>query len=480
MQLKLWLGFLWILLSPTLFCSADNGKSVHLKVVSILEEPFLRLKSHEDLAASTLSGNSRYMGYIKDLMDEVSRVAGFNYSIYPDPDEKYGHQISYNGTWDGMIGQLIGKNADVAAGALTITKKRSTVVQFSPAFMKYGISILMNKMDVITDSDESSADILYFLKPFSSGVWISLIFAWIIISLLLLLNHRFNPYDVFDRIVQDSRERQSQQNNNCFHEMRECFWLALTGFLYNGSWQPRSLASRSLMIIWWMFRFVSVATYVILLFRGMKTFRTETDFEIQYNSARDLLNNTKIKFGAIENGVTSNFLKYSTNPVYKEIYNRSTNVRSAYGGIGRVKRGGYAYFGESTLLEYVSARDCSLIQIGGLLNSNEYGLALPIGSPYNTRVRDAVTLLQQNRVLDELYKKWWHATSPVDCGKLDTNSRAAPRVGAGKIFSTDSVPEETHVIYLNTFVGPLVMLIIGVFISLIFLGVEIGFSRWTK
>ncbi|XP_074653193.1 glutamate receptor 2-like isoform X2 [Tubulanus polymorphus] len=409
MQLKLWLGFLWILLSPTLFCSADNGKSVHLKVVSILEEPFLRLKSHEDLAASTLSGNSRYMGYIKDLMDEVSRVAGFNYSIYPDPDEKYGHQISYNGTWDGMIGQLIGK-----------------------------------------------------------------------ISLLLLLNHRFNPYDVFDRIVQDSRERQSQQNNNCFHEMRECFWLALTGFLYNGSWQPRSLASRSLMIIWWMFRFVSVATYVILLFRGMKTFRTETDFEIQYNSARDLLNNTKIKFGAIENGVTSNFLKYSTNPVYKEIYNRSTNVRSAYGGIGRVKRGGYAYFGESTLLEYVSARDCSLIQIGGLLNSNEYGLALPIGSPYNTRVRDAVTLLQQNRVLDELYKKWWHATSPVDCGKLDTNSRAAPRVGAGKIFSTDSVPEETHVIYLNTFVGPLVMLIIGVFISLIFLGVEIGFSRWTK
>ena len=38
-------------------------------------------------------------------------------------------------------------------------------------------------------------------------------------------------------------------------------------------------------------------------------------------------------------------------------------------GIERVKRGGYAFLMESTMLDYVVQRDCNLTQIGGLLDS---------------------------------------------------------------------------------------------------------------
>ena len=47
-------------------------------------------------------------------------------------------------------------------------------------------------------------------------------------------------------------------------------------------------------------------------------------------------------------------------------------------GIERVKRGGYAFLMESTMLDYVVQRDCNLTQIGGLLDSKGKYLIMKI------------------------------------------------------------------------------------------------------
>ncbi len=52
-------------------------------------------------------------------------------------------------------------------------------------------------------------------------------------------------------------------------------------------------------------------------------------------------------------------------------------VNSSREGIERVKKGDYAYLMESSMLEYYIERDCELMQIGGLLDSKGYGIALP-------------------------------------------------------------------------------------------------------
>ena len=51
-------------------------------------------------------------------------------------------------------------------------------------------------------------------------------------------------------------------------------------------------------------------------------------------------------------------------------------------GVERVKRenGFYAFLMESTSIEYTVERNCDTIQIGGLLDSKGYGIALPPGS----------------------------------------------------------------------------------------------------
>ena len=54
-------------------------------------------------------------------------------------------------------------------------------------------------------------------------------------------------------------------------------------------------------------------------------------------------------------------------------------VKSAEEGISRVETGDYAYLMESTSIEYITQRNCKLMQVGGLLDSKGYGVATPIG-----------------------------------------------------------------------------------------------------
>jgi len=48
-------------------------------------------------------------------------------------------------------------------------------------------------------------------------------------------------------------------------------------------------------------------------------------------------------------------------------------------GVERVQKGkgNYAFLMESTSIEYVIERTCELTQVGGLLDSKGYGIAMP-------------------------------------------------------------------------------------------------------
>ena len=48
---------------------------------------------------------SNQEGFIIDLLDEVSKMLRFKYSLHLVKDGEYGHRQS-DGTWDGMIGEL--------------------------------------------------------------------------------------------------------------------------------------------------------------------------------------------------------------------------------------------------------------------------------------------------------------------------------------------------------------------------------------
>ena len=55
------------------------------------------------------------------------------------------YDIEPNGEWNGIIGELVRHEADLAIAGLTISLVRERAVEFSKPFMNLGISIMVYK-----------------------------------------------------------------------------------------------------------------------------------------------------------------------------------------------------------------------------------------------------------------------------------------------------------------------------------------------
>lgn len=75
----------------------------------------------------------------------------------------------------------------------------------------------------------------------------------------------------------------------------------------------------------------------------------------------------------------SNFTSYQRMWSFMESQRPSVFTTSNNEGVERVAKGkgGYAFLMESTTIEYVIERNCDLTQVGGLLDSKGYGIAMP-------------------------------------------------------------------------------------------------------
>lgn len=132
-------------------------------------------------------------------------------------------------------------------------------------------------------------------------------------------------------------------------------------------------------------------------------------------NVEDLAKQSKIKVGVVEGGSTAGFFRDSNFSIYQRIWaamesaKPSVFTKSNDEGKERVAKemGGYAFFMESTSLEYIIERNCELQQIGGLLDSKGYGIAMPVNSPYRTAISGAVLKLQEEGKLLQLKSKWW-------------------------------------------------------------------------
>ena len=144
-------------------------------IISPQNDPFLMLKEKSE----TLVGNARYEGYSVDLIEEISQILGFNYTIKLVEDGKYGSFNKETGKWNGMIGELQAQKADLVVADITITYEREQGVDFTMPFMNLGVTILYKK------PTKKDPNLFSFLSPLSFDVWVYIITAYLAVSLLL-------------------------------------------------------------------------------------------------------------------------------------------------------------------------------------------------------------------------------------------------------------------------------------------------------
>ncbi|XP_077653877.1 glutamate receptor ionotropic, kainate 4 isoform X2 [Urocitellus parryii] len=376
--------------------SSDSLFNTTLVVTTILENPYLMLKgNHQEM-----EGNDRYEGFCVDMLKELAEILRFNYKIRLVGDGVYGVPEA-NGTWTGMVGELIARKADLAVAGLTITAEREKVIDFSKPFMTLGISILYRV------HMGRRPGYFSFLDPFSPGVWLFMLLAYLAVSCVLFLVARLTPYEWY------SPHPCAQGRCNLLvnqYSLGNSLWFPVGGFMQQGSTiAPRALSTRCVSGVWWAFTLIIISSYTA----NLAAFLTVQRMDVPIESVDDLADQTAIEYGTIHGGSSMTFFQNSRYQTYQRMWNYmyskqpSVFVKSTEEGIARVLNSNYAFLLESTMNEYYRQRNCNLTQIGGLLDTKGYGIGMPVGSVFRDEFDLAILQLQENNRLEILKRKWW-------------------------------------------------------------------------
>lgn len=114
----------------------DEGNM--LTVSTIVEPPYLVAKEGDE------SDKTVYEGFIADIMKSLGKELERTFEFKVVEDGKYGAEES-PGKWNGMIGVVMNRDADMAAAPMTISAQRQKVVDFTDPFMTFGGTVLLLK-----------------------------------------------------------------------------------------------------------------------------------------------------------------------------------------------------------------------------------------------------------------------------------------------------------------------------------------------
>ncbi|CAL4083950.1 unnamed protein product, partial [Meganyctiphanes norvegica] len=371
------------------------------RITTILEKPFIMLKDDP-----LLVGNDRFEGYAKDLADLVALKLGVNYTLNIVADNGYGMELP-DGDWDGMVGELVRNEADIAIAPLTITSSRERVIYFTKPFMTFGISIMIKK------PVKQKPGVFSFMSPLSEEIWMCIVFAYVGVATVLCLVSRFSPYE-----WKEESDGEKTELTNDF-SMYNSLWFALSALMQQGvDLCPRSISGRIVGSVWWWFCLIIVSSYTANLAAFLTVDRMVTDIE----TVDQLSRQTEVEYGTREGGSTKQFFEKTKISIYARMWefmnSRPHVFTDTYAeGIERVRasKGKYALLVESVKNEYVNEKyPCDTMKIDQNLNSNGYGIATTNESPIKDQLNLAVLHLIEHGDLARVRNKWWFDKSECD------------------------------------------------------------------
>ena len=122
-----------------------------------------------------------------DVLDILRFDLNFTYTIREPEDKKYGTKLP-NGSWNGIIGELQRRNADVGLCGLAVTEQRSKVVDFTVGLNEAACRLWML-------IPERSFSWTTFVASFSEDYWIVLVSVTAGLSIVLFISFLFVNFD---------------------------------------------------------------------------------------------------------------------------------------------------------------------------------------------------------------------------------------------------------------------------------------------
>ncbi|XP_077287723.1 ionotropic receptor 75a-like [Arctopsyche grandis] len=206
-----------------------------------------------------------------------------------------------NGSFYGMLGQVIYGEADIGSTPMFFTIDRTKVIDYISMTTKTGASFVFREPPL-----SSVANI--FVLPFEWTVWVTII---IFVALSCMALYFTNAYE--DKLTKKETKREDAKTTV---ELGELCLIAIGAVAQQGtSIEPRSIAGRivNLMLFFTlMFLYVSYSANIVALLQS------------QSNSIKTLsdLLNSKLKLGSEDNLYNRYYFQAYSDPIRKAIYSQ--------------------------------------------------------------------------------------------------------------------------------------------------------------
>ncbi|XP_046551871.1 glutamate receptor 2-like isoform X1 [Haliotis rubra] len=445
----------------TVLLASCEGLS--LNISSLLVPPYLRRVS--GVAGS--SDPKNYEGFMKDVLDEMSKLVPFNYTLHVPSHGIFG--TLRNGTWDGIVGEVVNYEVDMAAAPLTVTSTRTEAVDFSIPIQNFGPVIVMKKP---TSYQPSLGDRLSrVFTPLDQSVWLLSILAYLAVSTIVYVICHCNPYE-WRRMAKDGEATvREAESFTCYNS----FWFLLSAWAWQGYVRaPRSLGGRIVVMSWWVYIMMFVLTFTASLTNMLRMGPTPEDVRefTRIRSLDDLTKQTDIEFGMLQHGSTYQYFENAKVPNLIRIHemvreNPDVLEKTISDGINRVRtswRKDYAFIMESAMAKYYSKQEpCDLFFVGDFTTTSSYSFAYSKNWKHAKELDIAILLLRENGILRLIEEKWFAGK----CDGFMINPSQDDVFNLPPYYTVD----------LGSFSGALILLLIGVLLGAVVTIAEVVIYR---
>ncbi|XP_004709213.1 glutamate receptor ionotropic, NMDA 2C [Echinops telfairi] len=363
--------------------------SRHLTVATLEERPFVIVESPDAGTGGcvpntvpcrrqsnrTFSGDAApYVklcckGFCIDTLKQLAKVVKFSYDLYLVTNGKHGKRV--RGVWNGMIGEVYYKRADMAIGSLTINEERSEIVDFSVPFVETGISVMVARSNGTVSPSA-------FLEPYSPAVWVMMfVMCLTVVAITVFVFEYFSPVSYNQNLTS------GKKLGGPSFTIGKSVWL-LWALVFNNSVpieNPRGTTSKIMVLVWAFFAVIFLASYTANLAAFM--------IQEQYVDTVSGLSDKKFqrpqdqyppfRFGTVPNGSTERNIRSN----YRDMHAHMVrfNQRSVEDALTSLKMGKLdAFIYDAAVLNYMAGKDegCKLVTIGSgkVFATTGYGIAM--------------------------------------------------------------------------------------------------------